>query len=135
MTTPKLLKTYQWVKAPLIASAPMRMIALAKLAVEVSKAGTMTLDAIQIVQLNVIKRRYWFHRIRKRPVQPRTASLRKSISLQRSRSPNQPFTRWCWLSQLGRCFGCYPATAKKVQARSYMALCTSRFGEPRYLDH
>ncbi|KAF1815915.1 inosine monophosphate dehydrogenase [Eremomyces bilateralis CBS 781.70] len=35
----RLIKAYPWIKLPLIACGPMRMIALAKLAVEVSQAG------------------------------------------------------------------------------------------------
>ncbi|KAF2094127.1 inosine monophosphate dehydrogenase [Rhizodiscina lignyota] len=37
--TARLAKDYPWVKGPVIASAPMRLIALSSLAVEVSKAG------------------------------------------------------------------------------------------------
>lgn len=36
---PRLLTHYPWAKTPLIASGPMRLIALSKLAVEVSKGG------------------------------------------------------------------------------------------------
>jgi len=35
----KLQKAYPWIKTPLVCCAPMRMIALAPLTVEVSKAG------------------------------------------------------------------------------------------------
>lgn len=35
----RLKADYPWTKAPLLASAPMRLIALAELSVEVSKAG------------------------------------------------------------------------------------------------
>ncbi len=34
-----LQKHYPWIQSPLIVGAPMRLIALAELAVEVSKAG------------------------------------------------------------------------------------------------
>lgn len=37
----RLKADYPWIKTPLIASAPMRLIALAKLSVEVSKAGNV----------------------------------------------------------------------------------------------
>lgn len=35
----QLNKDYPWIQSPLVVSAPMRLIALANMAVEVSKAG------------------------------------------------------------------------------------------------
>lgn len=39
----KLKRDYPWIQTPLIVGAPMRLIALAELAVEISKAGTTLL--------------------------------------------------------------------------------------------
>jgi hypothetical protein len=36
----KLKKDYPWIQTPLVVGAPMRLIALADMAVEISKAGT-----------------------------------------------------------------------------------------------
>lgn len=38
----QLVKDYPWIQAPLVVGAPMRLIALAPLAVEISKAGILT---------------------------------------------------------------------------------------------
>jgi nitronate monooxygenase len=37
--TSRLKKDYPWIKTPLVVGAPMRLIALADMAVEISKAG------------------------------------------------------------------------------------------------
>lgn len=37
----RLKKDYPWIKTPLVVGAPMRLIALADMAVEISKAGTL----------------------------------------------------------------------------------------------
>jgi hypothetical protein len=38
----KLKQDYPWIQTPLVVGAPMRLIALADMAVEISKAGTHT---------------------------------------------------------------------------------------------
>lgn len=40
--TQRLKKDYPWIQTPLIIGAPMRLIALADMAVEISKAGRLT---------------------------------------------------------------------------------------------
>lgn len=49
----RLKNDYPWIQTPLIVGAPMRLIALADLAVEISKAGTLAFHSHQAIPLTI----------------------------------------------------------------------------------
>jgi hypothetical protein len=58
-----LIKDYPWIQTPFIANGPMRLIALAPLAVEVTKAGTLNPSETHDAPLTY-GRRSRIHRLR-----------------------------------------------------------------------
>ena len=120
MTSIKKLKhDYPWIQTPLIVGAPMRLIALADLAVAISKAGTIhaahPLPHLTTQQHNhplfssltpklTPHRRHRLHRHRHRRVRSRIAPGRGILPARKRKSAHRQrhAPRRCGLHQLGR---------------------------------
>jgi len=103
----KLKQDYPWIQTPLVVGAPMRLIALADMAVEISKAGKYHHQRYQNTEqqdnkLTLFYRRHRFHRRRNRRHRSTHPTPTRPTNTPANLSPRFPHpAHRHWFHQLG----------------------------------